>query len=73
LFGRRGRWRIHSLSTIAAHQQGIKDFFAAWLVISVLAIVAIWVRHHKIIERMLLDPKLHDFNNQFDQIHPLSV
>jgi len=50
-----------------------KIFFAAWLVISVLVIVAIWVRHHKIIERMLLEPTLHDINNQFDQIHPLSV
>jgi hypothetical protein len=47
--------------------------FAAWLVISLLVIVALWVRHHKIIERMLLEPALHDFNNQFDQIQPRSV
>jgi len=50
-----------------------KILFAAWLVISLLIIVALQVRHHRIIERMLLDPKLHDFNNQLDQIQPLSV
>ena len=50
-----------------------KIFFASWLVISLLVIVALWVRHHRIIERMLLDPKLHDFNNLFDQIYPRSV
>ena len=36
-----------------------KVFFAAWLVISLLAIVAIWFRHHKIIDRMLFEPKLY--------------
>ena len=41
-----------------------KIYFAAWLVISLLVIVALWVRHHKIIERMLLEPTLHDLNNQ---------
>jgi hypothetical protein len=50
-----------------------KILFAAWLVISLLVTVGIWFRHHKIIERMLLAPILHDFNNQFDQIHPLSI
>lgn len=40
-----------------------KVFFAVWLVISVLAIVALWFRHHKIIDRMLFEPKLYDFNN----------
>jgi hypothetical protein len=35
--------------------------------------VAIWFRHHKIIERMLRAPILHDFDTKFDQIQPLSV
>jgi hypothetical protein len=33
-----------------------KILFAAWLVLSLLVIVAIWFRHHRIIERMLLEP-----------------
>jgi hypothetical protein len=40
-----------------------KILFASWLVISLLVTVGIWFRHHKIIERMLLAPILHDFNN----------
>ena len=62
---------IHSLQSPLIRES--KLLFAAWLVISLLVIVALWVRHHKIIERMLLEPTLHDFNNQFDQIQPLSV
>ena len=50
-----------------------KTFFSAWLVISLLVTVAIWFRHHMIIERMILDPKLHDFNNKLGQIQPRSV
>lgn len=64
---------VFILSLQSPRIRDYKIFFAAWMVISLLIIVALWVRHHRIIERMLLDPKLHDFNNQFDQIQPLSV
>ncbi len=52
---------IHSQQSSAFMQS--KVFFAVWLVISVLAIVVLWFRHHKIIDRMLFEPKLYDFNN----------
>jgi len=64
---------VFILSLQSPRIRDYKIYFAAWMVISLLIIVALWVRHHRIIERMLLDPKLHDFNNQFDQIQPLSV
>lgn len=40
----------------------LKVFFGAWLAISLLTILAIWFRHHKVIDRMLFEPKLYDFN-----------
>ena len=52
---------IHSQQSVAIRPSNV--LFAAWLGISLLAIAALWFRHHKIIDRMLFEPKLYDFNN----------
>ena len=62
---------IHYLQSPLMRESNL--LFAVWLVISLLVIVALWVRHYKIIKRMLAEPAFNDFNNQFDQIQPLSV
>jgi len=51
-------------------QQDIREsevFFAAWLVISLLVIAAFWFRHYKIIDQMLFEHKISNFNNYVDQ------
>lgn len=55
-------------------QEDIREsnvFFAAWLVISLLAIAIFWFRHNKMIHEMLFEPKLREFNNYEGRILPL--
>lgn len=60
---------IFSLQSSAFMQS--KVFFSAWLVISLLTILVLWFRHHKIIDRMLFEPKLYDLNNHAGLIRSL--
>ena len=48
-----------------------KVFFATWLVISLMAILVLWFRHHKIIDRMLFEPKIYEFDSRAAQMRSL--